>query len=146
MNDPFSPSLHSWTPSTGQNEFPGIGGTISGPPAVIDQAAAVPVQATAVSTAVSTAKSSLPFNISNLSDLKNIVDRMGGIEGVLSTMGKVQKFMSTMQQMAPMIKLFMGSKASKAAAANASKGVVRKRRTKRSGGGKARSRRPAKRR
>jgi hypothetical protein len=97
-------------------------------------------------TAVSTAKSSLPFNLSNLSDLKNIVDRMGGIEGVLSTMGKVQKFMSTMQQMAPMIKLFMGSKAGKAAATNTSKGVVRKRRTKRSSGGKARSRRPAKRR
>ncbi|MFB9278660.1 aminotransferase [Cohnella cellulosilytica] len=140
MNDPHSPSLHSWTPNPGQGSFPGIDGGFSGPPAVIDETA-FPVQAAAPAT-----KSSLPFNLSNLGDLKAVFDRMGGVEGVLSTMGKVQKFMSTMQQMAPMIKLFMG-KGGKAATANAGKGSSRRRTNRRPPPrGRTRRRKPAKRR
>ncbi len=141
MNDPNSPSLQSWTPNFGQGNFPGIEGGFSGPPAVIDEAA-FPVQAAAPAT-----KSALPFNLSNLGDLKNIIDRMGGIEGVLSTMGKVQKFMSTMQQMAPMFKLFMG-KGGKAVTANAGKAPSSRRRTNKRTPprGGTRRRRPVKRR
>jgi len=131
MNDPFSPSLHSWTPGLGQGNYPGIEGAYSGPPAVIEQTA-VPVEAPAAAPA----KGGLPFNLSNLGDIKAIIDRMGGIDGVLSTMGKVQKFMATMQQMAPMLKLFMGK--GKAAAPDNSSGYAPRRRRRRS---RAKSRR-----
>jgi len=126
MTDSQTPTVSGWAPVFGQDGFPGIGGgTFSGPPAVIDEAS-FPVQ-TAVAPA---AKSTLPFNLSNLGDLKAIVDRMGGIEGVLSTMGKVQKFMSTMQQFSPMIKLFL-NKGGKAATATAAKSSSGRRRTRR---------------
>ncbi|TVY03158.1 tyrosine protein kinase [Cohnella terricola] len=140
MNDPFSPSLHSWTPGYGQENYPGIEGAYSGPPAVIEQTA-VPVQAPAATPAP--AKGGLPFNLSNLGDIKSIIDRMGGIEGVLSTMGKVQKFMATMQQMAPMLKLFMGKGKSDAPAI--SKGSAPRRR-RRPSGSKSRRKKPTKRR
>jgi hypothetical protein len=42
-------------------------------------------------------------------DIKNVIDRMGGIEGVMNTMTKVNKMMQSFQQMAPMIKLLLGS-------------------------------------
>jgi hypothetical protein len=143
MNEYHSPSQRSWTPEYEQNQFPGIEDTFSGPPAVINPTV-LPVQTTAVP-----AKGGLPFNLSNLSDLKAMVDRMGGIEGVLSTMGKFQKFMTTVQQIAPMIKLFMGNKGNKAATPNKAKGKripSRKRRTGNSAASKARRRLPAKRR
>ncbi len=123
MNEPLPPAYRSWTP--GQESFPGLEQSFASPPPDPINPTVLPVQTTA-------AKGGLPFNIniSNLSDLKAMVDRMGGVEGVLSTMGKVQKFMSTMQQFAPMIKLFMGK--GKAAAADTSKGVSpRRRRTSR---------------
>lgn len=142
MNEPQSPSLHGWTPGFGQDTFPGIEDTFAGPPAVINPTV-LPVQAASTAT-----KSSLPFNISNIGDLKAMVDRMGGIEGVLATVGKFQKFMSTMQQMAPMIKLFMGNKGGKVTTANTTtkSTSARKRRTSRPSGSKTRTRRPAKRR
>lgn len=121
MTDPQAPSLQSWTPDFGQNDFPGIGGGFSGPAAVIDEAV-LPVQAAAAPAT----KSALPFNLSNLGDLKTMFDRMGGIEGVISTMGKVQKFMSTMQQVTPMLKLFLG-KGGTAVTANAKSGSSRRR-------------------
>ncbi len=52
----------------------------------------------------------------NMNDIKNLVDRMGGIDGIMTTVGKAQKVVSTVQQMAPMLKLLMGSFGSKAAA------------------------------
>jgi len=135
MNDPFSPSPNGWNAGFGQDDFPGIEGSFSGPPAVIESSAV-----TAQPVAVTATKSALPFNISNLGDLKNLVDRMGGIEGVLSTMGKVQKFMSTMQQMAPMIKLFMGNKGKAAATATGSKtSSSRRRQSRRTSGRKSAS-------
>lgn len=44
-----------------------------------------------------------------MEQIKGIIDRMGGIDGIVNSMGKVQKVMSGFQQMAPMVKLFMGS-------------------------------------
>ncbi|WP_239617901.1 hypothetical protein [Cohnella mopanensis] len=128
MDEPQSPSFNGWTSGFGQEQFPGIEGTFSSPPAVINSTTTLlptPVEAPAT-------KSSLPFNLSSLSDLKSVVDRMGGIEGVLSTMGKVQKFMSTMQQIAPMLKLFMGNKGnkgSKASTVNKTKSTSSRRRS-----------------
>ncbi|TBL68198.1 hypothetical protein EYB31_38615 [Paenibacillus thalictri] len=34
---------------------------------------------------------------------------MGGIDGIMNTMTKVQKIVTNVQQMAPMVKLLMGS-------------------------------------
>jgi hypothetical protein len=141
MNEPHYPTLHSWTPGYGQDQFPGIGNTFAGPPAVINPTV-LPAQSV-----TPTAKGGLPFNISNLSDLKAIVDRMGGIEGMLSTMGKFQKFIATMQQFAPMIKLLMGKKGGKAATVNTAKRApARRRSVDRPNATKARTRRPVKRR
>ncbi|RUS43273.1 oligopeptidase [Cohnella sp. AR92] len=64
----------------------------------------------------------------NLGDLKGMLDRMGGVEGLLSNMGKVQKFMSTVQQVAPLLKLFMGKKGSKDDDDSASSAPARRRR------------------
>ncbi|WP_233476364.1 tyrosine protein kinase [Paenibacillus sonchi] len=48
-------------------------------------------------------------NLANMEQIKGIVDRLGGIDGIVSSMGKVQKVMQGFQQMAPMVKLVMGS-------------------------------------
>jgi hypothetical protein len=45
----------------------------------------------------------------NIEQIKGIIDRMGGVDGIMNSMGKVQKVMSGFQQMAPMVKLVMGS-------------------------------------
>lgn len=47
--------------------------------------------------------------LGNMEQIKGIIDRMGGIDGIVNSMGKVQKVMSGFQQMAPMVKLFMGN-------------------------------------
>jgi hypothetical protein len=51
-----------------------------------------------------------------LSDIKHFIDRMGGIDGILSGIGKFQKFMSAMQQLAPLLRLFLGKAAATKAA------------------------------
>lgn len=144
MNEPQSPSLHGWTPGFGQDPFPGIGDSFAvGPPEIINPTV-LPAQSLTTAT-----KGGLPFNISNLNDLKAVVDRMGGIEGVLSTMGKFQKFMSSVQQIAPLIKLFMGNKGSKLATANNDKSSTKRRRPvtrARTNKSSSRTKRPAKRR
>ncbi|RED63060.1 hypothetical protein [Cohnella lupini] len=146
MNETHSPSTRSWTSGFGQEQFPGIEETFSGPPAAINPTTVLPaVQAEAPSSSL---LSKLPFNISNISDVKALVDRMGGVEGILTTMGKFQKFMATMQQIAPMVKLFMGNKKGKGSSDSGSKKrTTRRRSVKRpSGAGKRRSRKTAKRR
>lgn len=106
MNDPYMRSSRNW--SSGQDAFPGLDQPFSGPPAEVVQtsmfAAPVPVQAPQSSSP----SIKLPFNInvSNLNDIKGLIDRMGGVEGVLDKVGKFQKFMSTVQQVAPLLKLF----------------------------------------
>lgn len=52
----------------------------------------------------------------NLNQVKGFVDKMGGIDGIVSTMTRVQKMVASFQQMAPMLKLLMGSFGGKAAA------------------------------
>ncbi|CAM4488823.1 tyrosine protein kinase [Paenibacillus tarimensis] len=56
------------------------------------------------------------FSLANLGELKGLIDRMGGLDGILGTMTKVQKLFSNVQQMAPMLKLLMGSIGKKSAA------------------------------
>ncbi|QJD84751.1 tyrosine protein kinase [Cohnella herbarum] len=143
MSEPLSSSLNSWNSGFGQDPFPGIESSFSGPPAAINPTV-IPPQVQVVEATKAT-KGGLPFNLSNLSDLKSMVDRMGGIEGVLATMGKVQKFVSTMQQVAPMIKLFMGNKGKKSSDTK-TKTKRRRRPVKRSTSRKRRSRRSAKKR
>jgi hypothetical protein len=82
----------------------------------------------------------------NFAQLKQIVDRMGGIEGVISTLGKVQKMVGTFQQMAPMLKLLIPPKKSAGGTGGGSTPApIRKRRRssgkKRRPSGKRRSRR-----
>lgn len=45
----------------------------------------------------------------NFNELKGLVDRMGGLDGILSTVTKVQKVVGSVSQMAPLVKVFMGS-------------------------------------
>ena len=44
-----------------------------------------------------------------LKDIKSFIDRMGGIDGIMNTITKMNTLMKNVQQMAPMIKLLMGS-------------------------------------
>jgi hypothetical protein len=68
----------------------------------------------------------------NLGQIKGFVDKMGGIDGIMGTMTRVQKMVSSFQQMAPMLKLLMGSFGGKAAAKSLSddRGRYRRKRTK----------------
>ncbi|MCU6796849.1 hypothetical protein OB236_32460 [Paenibacillus sp. WQ 127069] len=45
----------------------------------------------------------------NIAQMKQIFDRLGGIDGIMDTMGKVQKMVQSVQQMAPLVKVLMGS-------------------------------------
>jgi len=60
------------------------------------------------------------FSLEKLSEIKGVVDRLGGIDGILSNVTKVQKIVANVQQMAPLIKVLMGSfkKESKSAKAS----------------------------
>jgi hypothetical protein len=49
------------------------------------------------------------FNMPSLNEIKGFVDRIGGLDGILSTVGKVQKVVSSVSQMAPLVKVLMGS-------------------------------------
>lgn len=51
---------------------------------------------------------SLASNL-NLNEIKNMIDRMGGVDGILNMMQKANKMMQTAQQMAPMFKLLLNS-------------------------------------
>ncbi|MCS7461233.1 hypothetical protein N0M98_13870 [Paenibacillus doosanensis] len=45
----------------------------------------------------------------NIGQIKQLIDRMGGIEGILDTMSKVQRMVQSVQQAAPLVKMLMGS-------------------------------------
>lgn len=47
--------------------------------------------------------------MANLTEIKGLVDRMGGLDGILTTVTKVQKVVGVVSQMAPMMKVLMGS-------------------------------------
>ncbi|MEX2460650.1 MAG: aminotransferase [Paenibacillaceae bacterium] len=53
----------------------------------------------------------------NFNQIKGMIDRMGGIDGVMGHVSRIQKFIQSMQQMAPMIKLLIGSFGTKASTA-----------------------------
>ncbi|WP_219835348.1 hypothetical protein [Paenibacillus sp. R14(2021)] len=102
----------------------------------------LPAAAAAVTETKSDTKSG--FNLANsLSDIKGVVDRMGGIDGIVSTMGKVQKVVGSITQMAPLIKVLAGSFGKKGAADatiaedESSKPKPRKRRRRRPGASSA---------
>ncbi|WP_159888468.1 hypothetical protein [Paenibacillus puerhi] len=84
----------------------------------------------------------------NIQQVKQLVDRLGGIDGIVDTFGKMQKMVQSVQQMAPMIKLLMGSFGKGRKAAAAEEEIVeerrprrRRRRRRKSGARKARARR-----
>ncbi|WP_277713305.1 hypothetical protein [Paenibacillus mucilaginosus] len=87
----------------------------------------------------------------NIGQIKDIVDRLGGVEGIVSTFGKVQTVVQSMSQMAPMIKLLLGSfgkgKKSDAEASDDGDGLAgtRRKRRKRKGPVRGRRRRSTKR-
>jgi hypothetical protein len=58
---------------------------------------------------------SFPFNFNQI---KGIIDRMGGIDGLMGHVTKIQKIIQGMQQLSPMLKLLLGSKARTAAQKN----------------------------
>ncbi len=49
------------------------------------------------------------LGVNNLSDVKGLIDRMGGIDGLVNNIGKVQKVMQGFQQLAPMVSLLAGA-------------------------------------
>lgn len=69
----------------------------------------------------------------NIGQIKQVIDRMGGIEGVLSTVTKVQKVMQSVQQIAPMLKLLIPKSAAKTAADEEEDWEYRPRRRRKSG-------------
>jgi hypothetical protein len=80
----------------------------------------------------------------NMGQIKNIIDRMGGINGIMDGIGKAQKFMGTMQQFAPMAKVLLGAFAGKKTAEaeeDELEGIPRRRRRRRRRRGYASSRR-----
>jgi len=128
MNRPNSASLHGWNqpPQDYGNEiYPGLGDPFVGPPALINPAAA-PQQIQPQTQKNSSTKTSI---FSNIGEWKQMLDRVGGIDGVLGAMGKFQKFAATMQQMAPLLRLFIGKGGGAATAAGISRDrTVRRRR------------------
>ncbi|MNH31968.1 hypothetical protein D3C79_923810 [compost metagenome] len=90
------------------------------PPAAAPQAqnllpAVIPENVTdTVETAAGSSKAS-GFSLANLGEIKGFVDRIGGLDGILSTMTKVQKVVSSVTQMAPLVKVLMGSFGKKSA-------------------------------
>jgi hypothetical protein len=135
-DDPNAPSLRGWNQPPGGfggGGFPGIGNPGFGPPAVggdpffaagppaVVSPTVLPPQIGGIG-AGTAGGSGKGFNIG---DIKNFIDRIGGIDGVLNGLGKFQKLMSTMQQMAPLLRLLIG-KGGTAAAAGISTGRPRR--------------------
>gem|GEM_PF-946094 len=90
-------SLFAPMPSSFPSAMPSGPATSIGPLATLEAAAPVAEK-----------KSSL-FSLDKLSDLKGFVDRIGGLDGILGTMTKAQKIIGSVQQMAPLVKVMMGS-------------------------------------
>ncbi|WP_138755886.1 hypothetical protein [Paenibacillus sinopodophylli] len=75
-------------------------------PPALDILPAVMQEAAVETTASSKASG---FSLASLGEIKGFVDRIGGIDGILTTVTKVQKVMSSVSQMAPLVKVLMGS-------------------------------------
>ncbi|MGU3472826.1 hypothetical protein ACLBWT_16980 [Paenibacillus sp. D51F] len=88
-------SLFAPMPSSSPSLMPSGPATSIGPLATLEAAAPA-------------AKGGL-FSLDKLSDIKGFVDRIGGLDGILGTMTKAQKIIGSFQQMAPLMKVMMGS-------------------------------------
>ncbi|KOP64924.1 hypothetical protein AMS62_06430 [Bacillus sp. FJAT-18019] len=49
------------------------------------------------------------LGVSNMNDIKGLIDRMGGIDGIVNNIGKVQKVVQGFQQLAPMFSVLAGA-------------------------------------
>jgi hypothetical protein len=68
----------------------------------------------------------------NIAQIKQVIDRLGGVDGIMETMGKVQKMVQSVQQMAPLVKVLMGSFGKKKKKSNSdSDGLAPRRRRRR---------------
>jgi hypothetical protein len=125
----FLPSGHRNTPIAGPPSqgsiFPGLGeafpfnhmpqNSLFGPPLSLMPANPAPsigplatLDTVGAGAAAATGKSSL-FSLDKLTELKGFVDRIGGLDGIIGTMTKAQKLIGSVQQMAPLVKVMMGS-------------------------------------
>ena len=75
--------------------------------------------------------SNLLSNI-NFNQIKNVIDRMGGIDGVISTVKQVQKMVQTFQQFAPVLKMLIPKLGSKSKDDDEEDDYPRRRRRRRS--------------
>nr|WP_229725130.1 tyrosine protein kinase [Paenibacillus abyssi] len=154
LNYRSNPSVRSFSqPFTGQQTYPGAADSFfgGGGGSSLTPTQAMPTQLSPVgmpevipaATGTGAAAGS-GFSLKNLNDLKGIIDRMGGIDGIINTMGKVQKVVAGVQQIAPMVKLIMGSFGKKGAAAKSGgddwSPPRRRRRRRRRGSGSTRRR------
>lgn len=78
-------------------------------PVQIEETLPVVVPETAAELVETAAPAKTGFSLPNLTEIKGFVDRMGGIDGIITTMTKVQKVVSSVSQMAPLVKVLMGS-------------------------------------
>ncbi|MFD2114332.1 hypothetical protein ACFSTH_00890 [Paenibacillus yanchengensis] len=79
--------------------------------AIVEQSTDIPLQQDAEkASGFSLAKLG---KMANMTEIKRVVDRMGGLDGILTTVTKAQKIMTSVSQMAPLVKVFFGSFGSK---------------------------------
>ncbi|PZE20293.1 hypothetical protein [Paenibacillus xerothermodurans] len=69
----------------------------------------------------------------SLLQIKQMIDKLGGVEGIVDTMTKVQRMVQSFQQVAPLVKLLMGSVGKKGRSEAIAAPRRRRRRRKRKG-------------
>jgi hypothetical protein len=148
--DPFSQGAPGFFGGQGEFPYPGLGnpagmaGTPAWPTAYSPQlpAAAPTGLSSAAGAAAGTGGAAGGLGGLNLNQVKGFIDKMGGIDGIVGTMTRVQKVVTSFKQMAPMLKLLMGSFGAKAAAKSldgdglGGLGKRRRKRRRKSGGSK----------
>ncbi|WP_282937691.1 hypothetical protein [Paenibacillus sp. RC67] len=70
----------------------------------------------------------------NIGQIKQIIDRLGGIEGIVDTVTKVQRMVQSVQQVAPLVKVLMGNLIKKKAGDDLDAAPKRRKRKKRRNG------------
>jgi hypothetical protein len=68
----------------------------------------------------------------NLGQIKQIIDKLGGVEGIMNTMAKVQRMVSGFQQVAPLVKELIGSLGKKKKTGLVKRGPAKRNRRRRS--------------
>lgn len=128
---------------TGYSGYPGLGGGESQFPVQAPAAAPEPASGGILASLFGGGGSSAAGTGSsfNIGQLKNMVDRLGGIEGIVETFGKMQKMVQSVNQVAPMLKLLMGAFGKKKSNDTSSGIVAPRRRRRRNRKGSVRGRR-----